>query len=82
MTEFDLLFESEYLVGTQLVRKDSSRLNESAIVIRSSLITEWWGKDGSQILSLILKSPVMIKRFEIFTSVSLKYFKAEYKESE
>ena len=26
MTEFDLLFESEYLVGTQLVRKDSSRL--------------------------------------------------------
>ena len=82
MTEFDLLFESEYLVGTQLVRKDSSRLNESAIVIRSSLITEWWGKDGSQILSLILKSPVMIKRFEIFTSVSLKYFKVEYKESE
>jgi len=40
MTEFDLLFESEYLVGTQLVRKDSSKLNEFAIVIRSSLITE------------------------------------------
>ena len=40
MTEFDLLFESEYLVGIQLVGKDSSRLNKSAIVIRLSLITE------------------------------------------
>ena len=82
MTEFDPLFESEYLVGTQLVGKDSSRLNKSAIVIRLSLITEWWGKDGSQILSLILKSPGMIKRFEIFTSVSLRYFKVECEESE
>jgi len=47
MTEFDPLFESKYLVGTWLVGKDSSRLNKSAIVIKSSLITEWWGKDRS-----------------------------------
>jgi len=82
MTEFDPLFKSEYLVGTRLVGKDSSKLNESAIVIKSSLITEWWGKDRSHILSLILKLPVMMRRFEIFTSVSLRYFKAECKESE
>jgi len=82
MTEFDPLFESKYLVGTQLVGKDSFRLNKSTIVIRSLLITEWWGKDRFQILSLILKSPVMMRRFEIFISVSLRYFKVECEESE
>jgi len=40
MTEFDPLSESEYLVGTQLVGNESSRLKESAIIIRSSLKEE------------------------------------------
>ena len=82
ITEFDLVSESEYLVGTQLVGNDSSRLKESTIIIRSSLKDEWWGKNESQILSLILKSPVMIKRFEILISVSLRYFKAVWDKSE
>ena len=76
MTKFNPISESEYLVGIQLVGNNSSRLKESAIIIRSSLEVEWWGKDGSQILSLILKLPVIIKRFKILTSVSLRYFKA------
>ena len=82
ITEFDLVLESEYLVGIWLVENDSSRLKESAIIIRSSLKDEWWGKDESQILSLILKLPVMIKRFEILTSAFLRYFKAVWDESE
>jgi len=40
ITEFDLLSESEYLVGTQLVGNKSSRLKESAIIIRFSLKEE------------------------------------------
>jgi len=75
ITELALISESEYLVGTQLVGDESSRLNESAIVKRLSLKVEWWGKSGSQPLSLMLKFPIIIKRFEILTSVSLRYFK-------
>ena len=76
------MLESEYLVETQLVGNDSWRLKESTIIRRSSLKDEWWEKDKFQILSLILKSPVMIKRFEILTSTSLRYFKAVWDESE
>jgi len=76
------VLESEYLVETQLVGNNSLRLKESAIIIRSSLKDEWWGKDEFQILSPILKLPVMIKRFEILTSASLRYFKAVWDESE
>jgi len=72
---------SEYLVGMQWVEIDRSKLKESAMIIKLSLIAEWWGKNGSQILSLILKLPVIINRFGMFTSVSLKYFKTEWEES-
>jgi len=82
ITKFALVLESKYLVGTWLIGSKSSRLNKSAIVKRSLLKVEWWGKDGSQILSLILKSPVIIKRFKILTSVSLRYFKVVWNESE
>ena len=40
MTEFDLLTVSEYLVGIWLVGIDKSKLNKSAIIMRSSLIDE------------------------------------------
>ena len=82
MTECELPAVSKYLVGMQWVGIDRSKLKESAIIIRSSLIAEWWGKDGSQILSLILKSPVIINRFGMFTLVSLRYFKMEWEELE
>ena len=82
MTKFDPILESEYLIGTQLVGNNSSRLKESAIIIRSSLEVKWWEKDGSQILFLILKLPVIIKRFEILTLASLRYFKTVWDKSE
>jgi len=40
MTEFESLTLSEYLVGTWLAGIDKSRLNKSAIIMRSSLIVE------------------------------------------
>ena len=77
MTELDFPAVSENLVGPGLVGDDSARSNKSAIKIKSSLIEEWKGEDGSHKLSLMLKSPVMIRTWFILTSVSLRYFKAE-----
>ena len=82
MTEFNSLAVSENLVGPGLVGTDNKRSKESAIIIKSSLIEEWKGKDGSQRLSLILKSPVMRRTLLMLTSVSLRYFKAVWEESE
>ena len=82
MTEFASPVMSEYLVGIQWVGINRSKLKESARIIRLSLIAEWWGKDRSQILSLILKSLVIINKFVMFTLVSLRYFKVEWEESE
>ena len=50
--------------------------------MRSSLIEEWWGKDRSYKLSQMLKSPVITRKLQMFTSVSLRYFKTEWEESE
>jgi len=61
----------EYLVGQGLVGDERAKLNESAIIKRSSLMDEWWGKEGSYKLSLILKSPVMTRILFILTSISL-----------
>ena len=82
MTEFDSPVVSENLVGPGLVGDNSVRSNESAIIIRLSLIEEWKGEDGSHKLSLMLKLPTMIRTWFILTSVSLRYFKAEWEESE
>ena len=82
MTEFAFPAMSEYLVRHGLVGVDSARLNKSPIMIRLSLIEEWWGKDGSHKLFLILKSPVIRRTLSMLTSVSLRYFRAEYEESE
>jgi len=82
MIEFASPEVSEYLVGQGLVRVDRERLNESAIIIRLSLIEEWNGKDRSHKLSLILKSPIIRRTLSMLTSVSLRYFKAEWEESE
>ena len=81
-TEFASPDTSEYLVGQGLVAVDKVKLNELAIINKSSLIVEWWGKVGSHKLSLILKSPVMIRMLSIFTSVSFRCFKAAWEESE
>ena len=82
MTKLDSPAVSENLVGPGLVGVNKAKSNESAIIIKSSLIEEWKGKDGSQKLSLMLKSPVIRRTWLILTSVSLRYFKAEWDESE
>jgi len=80
--EFASLAISEYLVEQGLVGVDRTRLNESAMIIKLSLIDEWNRKDESHKLSLILKSPIMMRTLSMLTSVSLRYFKAEWEESE
>ena len=77
ITEFASPTVLEYLVGQGLVGVDRARLNESAIIIKLSLIEEWNRKDKSYKLSLILKSPVIMRTLLMLTSVSLRYFKAE-----
>ena len=72
----------EYLVGQELMGVDRARLNESAIVIKSLLIEEWNRKDESHKLSLILKSLVIMRTLSMLISISLRYFKAEWEESE
>ena len=82
MTELDMSSVSEYLVGQGLVEDKRNKLKESVIIKRSLPIEEWWGNKVSQRLSLMLKSPVMTRILLILTSVSLRYFKTEWKESE
>ena len=45
-------------------------------------MNKWCKKDRSHRLFLILKSPAIMRRFQIFTSVSFKYFIAKWKASE
>ena len=73
---------SEYLVRHGLVGEDKERSKESAIIIKSSLIEEWKGNDGSYKLSLMLKSFIMRRTLLMLTSVFFRYFKAEWDESE
>jgi len=80
--ELDSPAISEYLVGQRLVGVDSTRLKESAIIIKLSLREEWNRKDESHKLSLMLKSPVIRMMLLMLTSVSFRYFKAVCDESE
>ena len=82
MIEFESFALSEYLIGIWLVELDKFKLKKSAIIRRSSLIDEWWGKDEFYKLSQMLKSLVIISMFWMLALVSLKYFKAEWEESE
>ena len=82
MTEFESHWLSEYLVRTWLVGIDSYKWKVSIMLIRVSLYREWNLKLGSQLQSLMLKLPVMMRTLLILTSVSLRYFKANCDESE
>ena len=82
ITKSNLPLVSEYLVETGLVGSKRSKLNELASIKRSLLMEEWWGKEGSHNQSLILKSPVIMSKLLIFTSVFLRYFKVEWEVSE
>ena len=82
MTKLELWLLSAYLVGTGLVGYDRPKERESIMSISKSLWTEWCRYNGSQKLSLMLKSPAIIRTLEMSTSVSLRYFKADCVESE
>jgi len=82
ITKFESLSLSEYLVGTWLIEHERFKLKESAMIIRSLLREEWWGKEGFHKLSQMLKSLVITKRLQMFTSVSLRYFTTVCKKSE
>ena len=82
MTEFESCWSSEYLVGTWLVGQDNSKYKEFATSIRVFLWIEWYRKLGSQLSSLILESPVIIRILLILTSVFLRYFKTTWNKSE
>jgi len=82
ITELELLSLSEYLVGTWLIGVKRLRLKELAMIIRSSLIDEWWRNEESHKLSWMLKSPVITKRLRMLISISLRYFITEWEESE
>ena len=72
---------SEYLVGKNSASLEISNWKESAILKRVILWAKWYRKLESQKLSLILKSLVM-RILLILTSVSLRYFKANWDKSE
>ena len=80
--EFESWSLLENLVKRFSVGLEISSENESAISKRVSLWLEWKGKYKSHRLSLILKSPVIMIILWILTSVSLRYFKADWDESE
>ena len=81
-TKFEFWLLSENLVERFSVGLDKAMENKSAISKSISLWIEWNGKFESQRLSLILKSPVMMIILQILVSVSLRYFKADWDESE
>ena len=60
ITEFESCWLLEYLVEICSVGLDSSKQKESVISKRTELCWEWWEKLESQILSLMLKSPIMM----------------------
>ena len=82
MIEFKSLLLSKYLVGTGLVKCENERSKVSAIAKSKLLYIKWNRYSGFQSLSLILKSLVIIKTFQMLASVSFRYFKANWLESE
>jgi len=69
-------------VGKGLISLENSTLKESASLKRVFLWEEWCGKLGFQKLSQILKYPIKMRMLSILTSVFLRYFKANWDESE
>ena len=80
-TEFEFWLLSKNLVGKFSVGLEMARENESAILKRMSLWTEWEEKFESHRLSLMLKSLVIMIMLWMLVSVSLRYFKANWDES-
>jgi len=82
MTEFDLCSLSAYLVETQVVGPDKSRLKVSVTLKRISLWEEWNKYIRSYKLLQILKFPIVMDALLMLTPVFLRYFRAVCEESE
>ena len=80
--EFESWSLLENLVKRFSVGLEISSENESATSKRVLLWLEWKGKFKFHRLFLMLKLPVMIIILWILTSVFLRYFKADWDESE
>ena len=82
IVKFEFSWLSKYLVETWLVDLDIHKFIEFVMSVRRSLWMEWCRKEEFQLLSLMLKSPVITKMLLILASVSFRYFKAVCDESE
>ena len=80
--EFESWSLSGNLVERFSVGLEISSKNKSTISKRVLLWLEWKGKFKFHRLFLMLKLPVMIIILWILTSVFLRYFKADWDESE
>ena len=69
-------------MGTGLVGYERPSERESVMSKRILLWAEWWGYIKSQKLSLMLKLSAIARTLGMLTSVSLRYFKTDCKESE
>ena len=81
-TEFKSWALSANLVDEKITGLESLIWKKSAISRSVSLWEEWCGKLGFYKLSLMLKSPVIMRTLDKLTSVFLRYFKANWEESE
>ena len=59
IVEFKSSWLYKYLIGTWLVDLEIYKFIESIMLIKRLLWMEWWGKEGSQLLFLMLKSSVI-----------------------
>jgi len=81
-TELESQWLSAYHVRTWLTKVKSSKLKLSAISFKELVWCKWWGYKGFHLLSLILKSPIIIRMLFKFILVFLKYFKVDCWSSE
>jgi len=80
--EFELLLLSIYLVKTESVEWEKERSKASAMSKSRSLWAKWNRYEWSQSQSLMLKSPVITQKLQIFASVFFRYFEADWLVSE
>jgi len=82
IVKFESFWLLAYLIRTWEVELEIFRFSELAISMSNLLWTEWLGNKESYELSLMLKSPVIMRTLLILASVFLRYFKVVCEESE
>ena len=80
IVEFELSWLLVYLIGTWEIWLEILNWNKLALSMSNLLCTEWLGNKESYKLSLMLKSPIIMRTLLILALVSLRYFKAIWEE--